>query len=488
MKKTSLTIPEMKIKMAMGVNGHTSTLKLIDADEDSYYLHLIEKSSNYVNKSSTHSILVVNKNLTKLQKKPFVMDKKHDYLGTIASEDGIIVLAAEIKKKEVSIIKKTYLKSTLKLKSETTIANFELERSESFQLYSSKSPDKSKVGILLMIADKKGLVNSYYAATLDKSGELIWNTVEDLNLSNEVFNVDDISVTDNGAMYLVFKSRPEKEKKAKDKRSYLDIIFLAEDDKNKLTIPFDNYIDDTKLHVLKNGNLFIAGILSNTVKDNPSKYVNMLVYPKDLEVIAENSKKIGFTKESYSHMIGYLPKTFDFTVGIMDISELEDGTVSVLCEQMSNVHISIDGMSRYLKVRGTVVSFFVENDGTIKSDNYFDKFQKQMGGFNVGPEMLHVSIFPFAYGNKMGYLLNDAIKNYTKSASKSKVHFNKANGKDSGIYMVMEEDGESPRAIALTGTSPANKYITELLSVENDRLIVLTRDKKTAYIETISLP
>lgn len=487
LKKTTLTIPEMKNKGAMGINASTSTLDFVDADDDNFYLHLIERGSTYVNTNSTHSILVVNRNLTKLQKKPLTIDKKQTYLGTISTEEQIIVLTSEIKKKEVSIIKKAFSKSTMKLYKEEAIATFELERSESFRLYSKKSADKQKVGLFFMVADKKGDVNSYYAAILDGSGEIAWQTIEGLNVGNEVFQIDDIAVTNNWEMYLLFNSRPLKERKAEDKKSYLDVIMLAENDKKNANIPFTGFIDNAKLHILKNGNLFIGVVLSNSVKDVPSQYQNLIISKDHFDVLSNNSKKISFAKESYTQVIGYLPKTFDYTVAVKEIAELENGNIAVLCEQTSNVNMKINDMPRYMKARGSVVSFITDGEGTILSQNYVEKYQKQIGGFNVEPKMLHVSIFPFTYGNKIGYLFNDAVKNYTKS-SKNKDNFSKVDGKDAGIYLAIEEDGGKPKIIALTGTSPANKFVCDLLFVENDKLILLTRDKKAAYIETVSLP
>ena len=74
MVKTPLKIPEMRCRIQMKVNANPSTITLIDMDDDNYYFHLIEKISEPVNTTDSHSILLVNKYLTNIQKKSFWVD------------------------------------------------------------------------------------------------------------------------------------------------------------------------------------------------------------------------------------------------------------------------------------------------------------------------------------------------------------------------------------------------------------------------------
>ena len=409
------------------------------------------------------------------------------FLEIFSNEKQIIVLTKEIKTgKSISIVKKTYSKSDLTLLEETKVAVFDIEKSNPYRFYTVKSPDKSKVGLIGFIA-KNGMFNNYYVSVFDELGEIILKTEEKLMFENENYIIEDIALTDNAQLYITFNSRP-KEEKTEAETSYLNIVALNENDKNNLRIPFENQIKDVKLHILTNGNLFIAGILDFPAKKPIFQYFNMIISEDNLRIISRNSEKINFERKYHIEELSP-PQIFDFTVNIINISELEDGNISVLCEQVSNVVIKSNVLYNFLKTRGDVVSFLIDNKGVIKSKNQMEKFQKQTGRFDVSPQLLHVSTFSFTYGDKIGYLFNDAVRNYeTLSAEKEKIPFNRKYGRDSGIYMITEENGKMSKTIALTGIDPAKKFLCELLVVEEDKLIVLTRDKKSAYIEIVPLP
>lgn len=489
MKKTSLEIPDMKCKMPMKINANPSTIQLIDTDSNTYYFHFIKKESASVNPIDSHCIILVSKDLTSIQKKFFWTDTTNFFLEIISNETQIIILAKEFKHgKSISIVRKIYSKQDLTLLNETKIATFEIGTPNPSDFYTVKSPDKSKIGFVGLIA-KDGILNSYNTIIVNNSGEIIWKTSENLRFGEKSFIIEDIALTNNAQMFIAFHSRPKEEKTINEKKSNLDIVFLEENNKNSLHIPFEKSINDVKLQVLKNENLFIAGILNSSTEEHLFQYFNMIVSENDLKIIAENSEKISFTRNDFIYEINPSSTIFDFTVNIKNISELENGNIAVLCEQVSDVVIKSDALYRFLKTRGNLVSFFVDSEGIIKSKNQVEKFQQQAGGFDMSPHLLHVSVLPFVYGNKTGYLFNDAIRNYeTLSPPKEKIPFNRKYGRNSGIYMITEEDGDLSKTIAITGIDPAKKFLCEVLFVDEDKAIVLTRDKKSAYIEIIPLP
>jgi hypothetical protein len=489
MQKTPLAIPEMKCSMPMKINANPSAIQLIETNEDTYYFHLTKRDLRDINTPDSHSIILVNKYLTTIEKKTFWMDSTNSFLEILSNENQIIVLTKEIKTGySISIVRRIYSKKDLSLISKAEMVTFRIVKSNPANFYAVKSPDKSKVGLLGLIA-KNGIFNDYFVAIVNNSGEIIWEKKEDLALDNKPFAVEDITLSNNGQMVLAFHSRPQKEETGNDKKSDLNIVFFEENTKNNLHLPFENNLEDVKLHVLKNDNIFIAGILRLSAEGHLFQYFNKIVSKHDLEVIGEDSQKINFARNDFLYEVNPSPKIFNFTVNIHNISQLKNDDIAVLCEQVSDVTIKSDVLYRYLKTRGNVVSFLVENDGVIKSKNEIEKFQQQMGNLDMSPHLLHVSVLPFAYENKTGYLFNDAIKNYeTLSPPKEKIPFNRKYGRDSGIYMIIEEDGDLSKTIALTGIDPAKRFLCELLAVEEDRAIILTRDKKSAYIEIVPLP
>jgi hypothetical protein len=67
-------------------------------------------------------------------------------------------------------------------------------------------------------------------------------------------------------------------------------------------------------------------------------------------------------------------------------------------------------------------------------------------------------------------------------------NFKSANGDDVSIVLNTQENGEKAEITPLTGKLPAKRLVRQILFQENDRLIVLTRNRKDAAVETLSLP
>jgi hypothetical protein len=117
-----------------------------------------------------------------------------------------------------------------------------------------------------------------------------------------------------------------------------------------------------------------------------------------------------------------------------------------------------------------------------------DKFQLHEIGFNAPVKSLGISIHPFVYDNKVGYVFNDALKKYTAPTKYKGKSFEKIDGKDVAIVLSTQASGEKAKIELLSGNVASGRLICQILFKEEDRLIVLTQNKKTAYIETLSLP
>jgi hypothetical protein len=120
-----------------------------------------------------------------------------------------------------------------------------------------------------------------------------------------------------------------------------------------------------------------------------------------------------------------------------------------------------------------------------------EKLQLNRNNYNYSAKSSGMSIFPFVYGNKVGYIFNDCLLKYT-APNKYKGHFSsflKIKGKDIAIVLNTQGSGEKAKIELLSGKlESAGRLFREILFEEGDRLIVLTQNKKEAYIETLSLP
>ena len=343
MRKTSLEIPEMYCWILMKINANASTIKLLDEDNDNYYFHLIETQYKAMNVFDVHTLVSINKDLTTIQRMPIYTDEDQSFLEILSNKNEIIVFSKKFDDGLLSFVKKTFSKSDLKLLNESTIVTFEHGKFNPSKFYTVKSPDKTKVGLMALISsiniqkivygnpDVK--IGSYCVAVIDQTGSLVWKKMKDLSLANESFKVDDIVLTNDAQMYILFNFHPENSEKTTNIRPYLDFVFLDKNNEKTSTFSFENQLHNTKLHVLKNGDLFIAGVYSDYSQQT---YFNKILSKNDWSEISEDSEKLSFKQNSYfdAH---HSPQTFGFFAEVKTISELEDGTISVLCEQIIDI-------------------------------------------------------------------------------------------------------------------------------------------------------
>ena len=489
LEKTSLKIE--KFKGMSGMRPNPAVIQGFGSDENNYYVyHAIMSLFGKFDAS----FFVINKNLTSVKEYPLTKEKDDRFLWVQTSEEDLVILLARDKKGEekTQIIKQSYAKTTGTLKKETAIVSFPKSKSEHWFFYSSTSPDKTKKCFLFMLANKKNSVDSYYAAVLNQDCKVEWDATHELTISNESFNVSDVAVNNKGKMYAAFYSTP-KDKKSMDKNSYIDLIYLTDGSKEKMSFKIDEKRSGGQVYLkaLQNNDIYLTGLFS---MENDSKKDDNL-YRKELLSIKVNGRTFnveGNNKKLFEERVtkkdknSYVPKMV-----INDILELGNGNIVILCEQSYNLAYTSNGITTYTKTRWSVTTIFVNGqDGAVESFNVMNKMQTHRSNFDCPAKSLHLSIFPFVYKDKVGYLFNDLQKRYaTPEKYKDKTAFFKsANGDDACIVLNLQSEGNKSEITPLTGTAnPAKRLVRQILFEEKDRLIVLTRNNKEAYVETLSL-
>ena len=487
LQKTTLQIPELRLYNAF--SGGYANVYGFGSDEKNYY---VCQDMHYGGVSL--SFFIINKKFTSPVKQcPIKGEKGDHFLKILLLEDDVVILLARHKKSEQKsqIIKQTYGKTTGKFKKETAIASFPMSKSEYWLASTTISPDKTKTGILFMIANKKNDVDSYYAALLNQNGEVEWDVTHDLEISNESFSVQDFTVTNNGDLYIAFCSEPEKIKKATDKNLYIDLIYLSDDDKEKMTLPFEKYqIGEVQLKPLKSGDVYLAALFAEDDKSYKTELLSMILNGKRFSEDKSYKKEI---KETNTHVRlpanYFLPGKFLYNLGIERILELDNGNIAVICEQGASMQLTTQQMIVYMKARGSVSTFFVKgSDASIEDVSVMDKSQFFKSAYNYSAKAFGLSIFSFAYGNKVGYIFNDCVTKYTDPAKYKGNGFKKIDGKDIAIVLNTQESGEKAEIELLTGKAAAGRLLRQVLFEEDNRLVILTQNKKAGYIETLSLP
>ena len=482
LEKTALKISGMEISSSrrdpVGIYGFGS-------DENNYYVYC----------SRENLYLIINKKLT-TAKKVAVPDNKNDnFLKIAMSGDDIFVFISRYKKSEGKgeVVMRTLNKTTGKLKNEKVMATFSMKKSDFLGIATTVSPDNNKTAFLFLLADKKDKADSYYVMVLDDSYNLEWSSAYDLEVSNEVFSVKDFTITNKGELYLAFFSYPENAKKALDKKSYIDLIYLTEETKEKMKMPFEKCeFAEISLKPLKSGDVYLAALFTADEKSYASEFFSMKINGRNFNDAGSQKKEIAEKNTHVRFAANYMiPSSYLYYLEIEQILELDNGNIAVVCEQgISTYYVTQDGSRVFVKVRGAVNTFFVNgNDASIENVSAMDKFQLQRVFANVNAKATGLSVYPFVYGNKVAYLFNDSFKKYTNPAKYKAVSAKAFSEKGACIVLSTQESGEKANIELLSGRSKeAGRLFRQILFQEDDRLIVLTQNKKDAYIETLSLP
>jgi hypothetical protein len=167
---------------------------------------------------------------------------------------------------------------------------------------------------------------------------------------------------------------------------------------------------------------------------------------------------------------------------IVDVKELDNNDVAILCEQQYTYIYKTQWYTTYTRHRGSVVTAFVSPNGSIDDISIMKKHHLNQVTRYLSAKEMCVSITPFVYGNKVGYIFNKLI--VKKKKDENDLLDN--NGNNAIITMNMQNNGNEIETIDLSGSGAAKRLFRELLFVEKDRLIILTQTEKKAFIETIT--
>jgi len=448
----------------------TGNVDALGSDENNYYIFY----SDYLYNKGKVSYFVVNKKNATSKQYFIAINKNERFLKAVMYGDDIILLVArsQTHEKKTQIVRQTYTKTTGELKKETVIASFPKSKSDYFLFRSTISPDKTKIGFLFMVVNENNVVEGYYATVLNDACNVEWGSVNGLDISNKSFSVKSLAVTNNDELYIAFFSYPEDIKKATNKQSYIDLVYLTDGSKDKMNIPLEKHeIADVKLKSLKNGDVYLAAVFTPNDQSYADEFFSLKLNGNnftdrgsDTRKIEEKNTRFKTPTQDYATLHDCL-----YSLEVDNILELDNGNVVVLCKQTATLF--------GYRVDGLVSAFFVNgNDASIIDMSVMEKTRGGSSGYCS-------SIYSFVYGNTVGYVFNDDFRNRTASARIGT--FNKS------IVLCTQESGGKEKIDVLTGTQkPADYPIREMLFQEEDRLIFLTvhKIKKEAYIETITLP
>ena len=472
----------------------------MEQDEDNYYLYRASYLRGYnffyapflkpLTYDYIYSIDKMNNKTTKVQ----VMNPDNYYFhGCFENENEIIGIYAvsDDKTKEYTIEMNSYEKGSRTYEwNPREIASYNYERKDDSYLTTAISPDKSKIVIVYMQVNKKNLFKGAAVMTFNNRGELLWENHLDLEFQNKTFAIEDCAIDNEGSVYLPIVSYVEAKKSRTDEQLHLYRISENNSVEAVEDVSF-GFIEELKLKILKNGNIFIGGYYKTElgIDDNEAGYFGAF-----FDVQTDNFSNLVSTKfpSSYKEKRviygGNLTPKLDnqqHQVKCEEIFELDNGKIVLIGEQ-SKMYISRgynnNAQNIYYYYAKNILYNLFSADGNaeefkmIKKAQYYssttiyDDYNKAFISFNA-----------FQKGNDIYFVFNDNLENYT--GKQDKVY--KMNWKKTCTVLVkMNENGEEERNILLNSKTQ-KKIFQTLLFVNGNDLIIHGINKKYSELSRV---
>jgi len=454
-------------------------------DEQNYYIFRRGAIPAYDNGAGGDiKYFIVNKNLTTAVKEVnLTFNKGEIYKSAFFTTNHLVVICIsnnkDKKSKEMNIILKRYAKKTGAFVNNTPLIKVKAP-SWNNEYYASLSPDGTKYGIIFMTESTKDKYSEYHALVLDMDGKTIWKATRKLQLSNELFKLHRITLSNDEKMYVIFSSAPNN-KRSPDQTTYLDMTIVSEVDNEHLAIPLNKRdLYAISMRTLKNGNLFFACLFSDEKESHPTHLQTTLFDAGKLDIINNTNSelpKMDVKSKLVMPMIGFAPTKFTYGMSISGIRELENGEIAIVCEQATTAIYSRDGNRMSFYVRGNIVTAFTSKEGVVEHYDVYDRFQK-------GTKIRYLGCGVFTMGNQVCYLFNDHPDRFSgKNAT-----FDGNNSNNAVIACNKISNGNPAETVFVTDKSgKASKCFQQILLIDGNKMLIVTGNNNSMDLEILTV-
>lgn len=474
-------------------------------DKQNYYLLLEVFCSFGFSVEEKYSIYVIDKNISIIKEYPIDLKKSESFVSSIVSEKTISLIIMLYDSDIAQVIKRDYSKEDGALEKEEVIVKFPSNRNPNAGYFGTSmarsfqaiSPDSSKIAFVFLSEIKKNNFKDFYTLVFDKNGELIMNSKNQFSFTNTEFYTNNIAVTNQGEVFVGSITHSDKSK-LPNENSMIELFMVSEFDNKTFTIPIkDMFYRDLYIKTLKNGNIFMAALVANDDDDDdyPTHINSILFDAKDIYVVSNNMKDITSINEDINNillntynlsMVDKLSlKRSPYRLDIEEVLELQNGEIVINCEQKTEF-ITNDVNKQ---IRGSVLILHADKEAEIYNYNSIIKKQDGLLGFYADAKKQYLSYWSFENKDKIVYLYNDNVNNYTSSDIKYSFsnflfYFNTL-----CIVANLHENSKDQTITPLTGKTSSYRYLAGLLGVDNNRAVIITRsiESQTLYIESIEL-
>ena len=383
-------------------------------------------------------------------------------------------------------------KSKAKVKEVTSIT---LQKDEHHKIYSSISPDKSKIAYLVnALTLKKGdlFYDRSYLLMFDNNGNLLWQTNFKLNFANSSFRIEGIAVNNDAEAYIV--SLSYENKKNRQENQVIE-TFLANENGIESRRKSDKKgvnVTDMSFITLNNGNLFIGGYYShksvNTNRETGyfghdkgdfesyGKF-GLLLNKDDLSEIAfnvidfKNSIPKGATyDESYSHYYYTLVNT---------IIETADGNITLFGEEYRQ-EPGNNYVPPMAKTRNLIIDAFNQSGELVNSSILFKKQERYSSLLAVFSDVIKV-------GDKIFAIYNESNTHSLKVNKPIDDEYEMKKYKKEGIVVLCEiKNGLPQEKQQIMDCAVSQKLFVSGVVLTDNSLLVRTMQDTKSFLNVLS--
>jgi hypothetical protein len=387
-----------------------------DAEQVYYYLN-----TGHDKKNLTDHIYVLDKNSMDKSDIAVTVDKDHNLLGGLVSDNNIVLLYYILNKKGdqvtfsiLSLDKSDNSATLTDNNSVTTSAN-----SKFWPDYkTAKSPDGKLLAALVTVTGKNSQLENLFAMVVNDEGEFVWSGQITPDFGGKTFSLGNMVVDNSGNIYLPAYTCQMTGK------NISNVKFLMIRANGDGTNSFSDGVDfgtpqNFTAKVLKDGNIAVAGYFTESMTNTATNSSGYFIYKFD------NSSENITDMRHYDFSDSYVEKAAwarfatvlgnqQYSINADDIFELDNGSLVLCGEHKFTKEIYDAQMHSYsyqILTKNILVSTFLP-DGSAN----FMMIEKQQG-YGVGRfpykdwRVYNISYTAFAHHNDMYFMFNDDIKN-----------------------------------------------------------------------------
>jgi hypothetical protein len=310
----------------------------------------------------------------------------------------------------------------------------------------------------------------------DAQGQKIWENAVAPDFSNKTFEITDITITDQGVVYLCIHAYSGEKKKTYDEKVY--IIEVKETDFMQVeTSKSIGYITAAGMTLLKNGNVFVGGYYSEKMNDNVKGSFSIMFNPKEQTIsnFSNQDFPASFSKNDIE------------SLGFDQIIELSNGRIVLLGEQLTVVqYYSQNGGSSYKYYAKNIIYTAFSSNGDIETHKIIGKNQAFASFVHITDfKRLCLSFDAFEKNGGLYLIFNDHVGNIN-STKKTLSTINPIMQKGKCIVKLVKIDGDNESSQIVFDGKTNKKSIHTFLFAEDNSILFFNLGK-TVSLDKVNI-